>query len=350
MLLSVYLDRNEKMEKSEHIRLFDKFLQKQATPEEVRQLIRWLENGAEFHAWADEEWRAASPEMEPELQRQLLRQIQTRLQPETPAPRLRPSRRLWAWSRHLAAVLLLMLATGLSIYFYTVQKMTMPDMVVAVEKGQKAKVTLPDGSKVWVNSDSRLTYGSRFTTKERVLQLEGEAYFEVTPDNSRPFIVQTNRLSVQALGTSFDVKNYAEEDHISTVLMTGRVKVESGKECIFLEPNEKVTFNKATGRMRKSTLAEAAGYADWKFNKLSFHAETFENIAYMLERYYNTRIVFGSESLKKYRFTGSIGNTSLESILQILSLTSPLSYEVKDSVILLNENIKQKAYYENALK
>lgn len=338
------------MENNAHIRLFDKFLQKQATPDEVRQLIRWLENGAEFDAWADCEWQAASREMEPELQRRLFRQIQARIQPQQPAVRHGSRRRLWNASWRVAAVLLLMLATGLSMYFYTVRKMTMPDMVVAVEKGQKAALTLPDGSKVWVNSDSRLTYGSRFTAKERVLQLEGEAYFEVAPDKSRPFIVETNRLSVEALGTCFDVKNYKEEDHISTVLMTGRVKVESGRECIFLEPNEKVTFHKATGRMRKTTLAEAAGYADWKFNKLSFQAETFENIAYMLERYYNTRIVFGSESLKKYRFTGSIGNTSLESVLQILSLTSPLSYEVKDSVILLNENIQQKAYYENALK
>lgn len=337
------------MENNEHIRLFDKFLQKQATADEVRQLIRWLENGSEFKAWADEEWKAASHEMEPALQRQLFRQIQARIQPQQPALRPR-SRRLWSASWRIAAVLLLMLATGLSIYFYTVQKMTMPDMVVAVEKGQKAKLTLPDGSKVWVNSDSRLTYGSRFNTRERRLQLEGEAYFEVAPDKDRPFIVQTGHLSVQALGTSFDVKNYKEEDHISTVLMTGKVKVESDRDCLFLEPNEKATFHKATGRMRKTTLAEAAGYADWKFNKLSFQAETFENIAYMLERYYNTRIVFGSESLKKYRFTGSIGNTSLESVLQILSLTSPLSYEVKDSLILLRENIKQKAYYENALK
>ena len=83
---------------------------------------------------------------------------------------------------------------------------------------------------------------------------------------------------------------------------------------------------------------------------MNFEAESFENIVRVLERYYNTRIVFETESLKQYRFTGTLGNTSLESILQILSLTSPLDYEVKDSVIILRENIKEKAYYEKALK
>lgn len=337
------------MRNSDYIHLFDKFLQKQATPEEVRQLIEWLKKDAAFSSWADAEWETASSEMNPELRQRLFRQIQEKIQPGAKAVPMR-RRTVYAGFRQIAATLLLMLATGLGIYFYTVRQLAMPDMVVAVEKGQKASVTLPDGSRVWVNSDSRLTYGSRFNAKERILQLEGEAYFEVTPDKDRPFIVETNRLSVQALGTSFDVKNYEEEDQISTVLMTGKVKVESEKDCIFLEPNEKVTFNKTTGSMRKSTIEDAGGYADWKFNLLSFRAETFERIVHTLERHYNTRIVFESESLKKYRFTGSIGNTSLESVLQILSLTSPLAYEVKDSLIVLRENIKQKAYYENALK
>lgn len=337
------------MKNSDYILLFDKFLQKQATPQEIRQLIGWLKNEAAFGAWADAEWGAASSDIHPDLQQQLFRQIQAKIQPHAQTGAIR-RRRFYTAIMRVAATLLLMLATGLSIYLYTVRQLTMPDMVVAVEKGQKATVTLPDGSKVWVNSDSRLTYGRRFNAKERILQLEGEAYFEVTPDKERPFIVETNHLSVEAVGTSFDVKNYVEEDHISTVLMTGKVKVESRKDCMLLEPNEKITFNKATGSMRKSTIENAGGYADWKFNLLSFQAETFEQIVHTLQRYYNTRIVFESESLKKYRFTGSIGNTSLESVLQILSLTSPLTYEIRDSVILLRENVKQKAYYENALK
>ena len=337
------------MERTDYIKLFDKFLQKQATPEEVRLLVQWMKESTEFSDWADEEWNSVSSDMDPLLQQKLFGQIKLQIKPQKKNVQSKSSS-IYIGVMLVAAVLLLMLLTGIGIYFHTERKMIMQDMIVAVEKGQKANVTLPDGSKVWVNSDSKLSYGSRFNSKERVLHLEGEAYFEVTPDKNRPFIVKTNNISVRALGTSFDVKNYEEENHISTVLMTGRVEVSSDKDHVILEPNEKVTFNKLTGHMRKSTVEDAVGYADWKFNMLSFKSETFENIAYTLERYYNTRIMFESESLKKHRFTGSLGNTSLESILQILSLTSPLSYEIKDSLIVLRENSKEKAYYENALK
>ena len=259
-------------------------------------------------------------------------------------------RKFYLWFARVASVILLLLMTGLSVHYYTMSQMIMPDMIVSVEKGQKANVVLPDGSKVWVNSDSRLSYGSRFNQKERVLSLEGEAYFEVTPDKDRPFIVETDELAVRALGTSFNVKSYEEEKDVSTVLMTGKVEVTSDYDRLVLNPNERIVFNKQTGHMEKSTVENTGDYINWKYNALTFNGETFENIVHTLERYYNTRIVFESETLKKYRFTGTPGNTSLESILQILSLTSPLSYEVRDSMIILRENVKQKAYYEKALK
>ena len=259
-------------------------------------------------------------------------------------------RKFYLWFARVASVILLLLMTGLSVHYYTMSQMIMPDMIVSVEKGQKANVVLPDGSKVWVNSDSRLSYGSRFNQKERVLSLEGEAYFEVTPDKDRPFIVETDELAVRALGTSFNVKSYEEEKDVSTVLMTGKVEVTSDYDRLVLNPNERIVFNKQTGHMEKSTVENTGDYINWKYNALTFNGETFENIVHTLERYYNTRIVFESETLKKYRFTGTPGNTSLESILQILSLTSPLSYEIRDSMIILRENVKQKAYYEKALK
>lgn len=337
------------MEKNDYIRLFDKFLQKQATTEEVRELIRGFRHDEAFQAWTRQEWEEAPSRMNPALQQQLFRRIQAKIGKKG-GTRRKMGWKIGRWITQIAATLLLMVATGAGIYFYTVRKIAMPDMIVRVEKGQKANVTLPDGSEVWVNSDSKLSYGSRFNTQERVLQLEGEAYFEVSPDKNRPFIVEAGDISVQALGTSFDVKNYKDEADVSTVLMTGKVQVQSKKGCLILQPNEKAVFDKTTGAMRKTKVGNAPDYADWKYNLLSFQSETFGNIARTLERYYNTRIVFESESLKKYRFTGSIGNTSLESILQILSLTSPLTYEVTDSLILLKENVKQKAYYEHALK
>lgn len=341
------------MEKTDYIQLFDKFLQKRASPDEVQTLIQWLKRESSFQDWADEEWNTVSSEMDTRLQRKLLRQMKVKITQETEKQlpiKKNKFRTLYVWSARIVSVIIALLLTGFSVYYYTMNLLVMPDMIVSVEKGQKANVVLPDGSKVWVNSDSKLSYGSRFNQKERVLSLEGEAYFEVSPDKERPFIVRTNELAVRALGTSFNVKSYEEEKSASTVLMTGKVEVRTNKDCIVLSPNERIIFNKQTGRIEKSSVENAGDYINWKYNALTFNGETFESIVHTLERYYNTRIVFESEALKKYRFTGTPGNTSLESILQILSLTSPLSYEVKDSVILLRENVKQKAYYEKALK
>lgn len=340
------------MEKQDYIQLFDKFLLKQASPEEVQILIQWLKSEGSFQDWMDEEWDAASSGMDTDLQQKLLGQIKKKISLETQQAPLKRNkyRTIYLWTARIASVVILLLLTGISVYRYAMEQQKMQDMIVSVEKGQKANVVLPDGSKVWVNSDSRLIYGSRFTSKERILELEGEAYFEVAPDKDRPFIVETKNISVKALGTSFDVKSYKEDNWVSAVLMTGKVEVWSENEKLILEPNQRILFDKSTGKMEKSRVTDATDFSGWMYNTLSFEAETFENIVQTLQRLYNTKIVFESESLKKYRFTGSPGNTSLESILQILSLTSPLSYEVKDSVIVLRENKKEKAWYEKALK
>ncbi|MCS2891018.1 FecR domain-containing protein [Parabacteroides faecis] len=340
------------MEKQDYIQLFDKFLLKQASPEEVQMLIQWLKSEGSFQDWMDEEWDAASSGMDTDLQQKLLGQIKQKISLEMQQAPLKRNkyRTIYLWTARIASVIILLLLTGISVYRYAMEQQKMQDMIVSVEKGQKANVVLPDGSKVWVNSDSRLIYGSRFTSKERILELEGEAYFEVAPDKDRPFIVETKNISVKALGTSFDVKSYKEDNWVSAVLMTGKVEVWSENEKLILEPNQRILFDKSTGKMEKSRVMDATDFSGWMYNTLSFEAETFENIVQTLQRLYNTKIVFESESLKKYRFTGSPGNTSLESILQILSLTSPLSYEVKDSVIVLRENKKEKAWYEKALK
>lgn len=335
------------MKNTNYLVLFEKFLNKQTTVEEVNLLIHWLKQESAFDAWADEEWNAVSSNMDSLLQQKLLRQIKEKM-PLAKNPT--KGKQLYRWFSQVAAVLLLLLLTGTGVWFYAKEKMAMPDMIVAVEKGQKANITLPDGSLVWINSDTKLTYGSNFTAYERIVNLEGEAYFEVVPDKKRPFIVKTNGMSVRALGTSFDVKSYADEQEISAVLMTGKVEVGFLSDHQILLPDQKIVLNKQTGKMTKSSVFDAHNYNNWKDNTLSFDAETFENIARILERHYNTEIVFDSESLKQYRFTGTPGNTSLESILQILSLTSPLVYEVKDSVIILRENMNEKAYYEKALK
>lgn len=341
------------MENSNYILLFNKFLQKEATKEEVQLLIQWLKEEDTFYSWIDEHWKAVSPDMEPALQQKIWRHIEDKAQQDKHSARIFPIKRQRMFYRsviRIAVIALLLLVTGVGAYFHAMQQMRMPDMIVSIDKGQKANITLPDGSKVWINSDSRLSYGSQFNFRERVLHLDGEAYFEVAPDKERPFIVETGNVSIKALGTSFNVKSYRNEKKMSAILMTGKIEVQSEFSKEILYPNEQIIIDKHTGKVQKNGVAEAAIFSNWRYNILRFNAETLENIALALERNYNTPIIFKSEKLKKYRFTGTLGNTSLDSILEILSLTSPLSFEVKDGQILLEENIEKNKKYESALK
>ena len=170
-------------------------------------LIEWPKSEGSFLDWADEEWNVAASEMDTKLQRQLFGQIKEKISQidKTRLPEKENRRRKFdPWFARVASVILLLLMTGLSVHYYTMSQMIMPDMIVSVEKGQKANVVLPDGSKVWgqFTFPGRLD-GSRFNRKERVLSLEGEAYFEVTPDKDRPFIVETDELAVPCIRNQF---------------------------------------------------------------------------------------------------------------------------------------------------
>lgn len=342
------------MEQPNYIGLFEKYLRKQATADEIRLLVRWIKESDSFHRFMNDAWKDASFEMEEALSEKLLADIKRTIYRPASAEKMKktqPASKFLFSSGffRVAAVLAFLLATSLGVYFYRSEP-TLPDAVVWVEKGQKANLILPDGSKVWINADSRLTYGSEFTSRKRTLHLEGEAYFEVASDIHRPFIVETGEVSVRALGTRFNVKAYPDETEVSTVLMSGKVEVATGSDRLIMRPNEKIWFDKATRKMEKTRISDTERYAGWRHNSLAFQAETLEQIAVTLERFYNVKIRFESEALKHYRFTGTLGNTSLESILQILSFTSPLSYELTDSLIVLHENKREKVWYEKALK
>jgi transmembrane sensor len=332
------------MDKQKNIQLLEQFFNGTITKQEIHQLLEELKNAEFEKVWMKEQWDQTPEIMNKAVQKQIMDNIKADILPK----------RTFKWKQWLlvAASLLLVFTTSLSAYlFYNGQnKKLAGDMTVTVEKGQKVALTLPDKSRVWVNSGSTLIYGSRFNKKERIIQLDGEAYFEVAKDKNAPFIVQSRGFAVKALGTAFDVKAYPDEKQISSVLIRGKVEVGDELNKMNLSPNQKVTYNCKTKSMQKSDVADGLIYADWRYNKLTFNSETFENIVSVLERNYNVKFVFEAQSLKKYRYSGSIGNTSLESLLQIFAMTSPISYHMKDSVIYMNENKRLIPFYKKVLK
>lgn len=178
-----------------------------------------------------------------------------------------------------------------------------------VPVGGQSKVVLPDRSVVWLNAGSSLRYGGNLKNKLCEVYLKGEAYFEIRPDSSRPFLVRTEKLDIEVKGTSFNVKAYEEEENIDVALVTGNVdilfnskKMKERREK--LEPNQMIRYNKKNHRAIK-TKVKAADACFWIQGGLKFSNSSFIQIAKDLERKFNVRILIESETLKNENFSGS---------------------------------------------
>jgi ferric-dicitrate binding protein FerR (iron transport regulator) len=241
---------------------------------------------------------------------------------------------------------------------------------ITVPAGSKTKIKLPDGTEVWLNSASKLTYSNSYNSKNREVKLEGEGYFKVAEDKNRPFIVTTSSITVQALGTEFNVKSYPDEGIIETTLVEGSVKVNTienkttQKEDLILKPNDKLTFIKKTGKLYIASdslelagrdIAERSEKAEiqrkekiiirtidpkplvaWKEDKLVFTGERFEEIMPRLERWYDVSIQVQDPEILTYRFKGSFEKETLEQALEALQLASHFNYTIKKNIITIS--------------
>jgi transmembrane sensor len=247
-------------------------------------------------------------------------------------------------------------------------------VVIEVPLGAKSSIVLPDGSKVWLNAGTQLTYDENYGKKTRTLLLTGEAYFDVAHDKRHPFIVNASGLKIRALGTRFNVKAYPEEPSVMTTLEEGKIDIQimenrGGAGNIVLLPNEKFIYQKASGAFEKSSgktnpaerapkMAKKASsmgiieknvhtelYTSWKDKRWIIEGETLGKLSPMLERRYNIKIGFRDEILKHYSFTGTIEKETIEQIMNALKLTAPIGFEInKDSVILTVDRNLQDQY------
>ena len=230
---------------------------------------------------------------------------------------------------------------------------------ITINPGSRTKVQLPDGSQVWVNSGSHLTYEGNFKGNTREVQLDGEAYFDVAKDASRPFIVHTSGIDIKVLGTAFNVKAYKTEATIEATLIHGSIEVinksQPGSAKIMLKPHEKLVYNKYLIKDIKNPKADIKPVADsfsiiikplrkniadndivetaWVYNKLIFEDERFADLALKMERWYNVKISIEYEKLKNYRISGSFVNETAEEALKALQLLLPFSYSIKNNEV-----------------
>lgn len=331
------------MQKEECLEIFERYVQNRATQDEIKRLSLWIKDNRKISAWFENQIISSASEIDSDEQKRMLKNILNEIDTVRNAAAGKPIRMKYSLNKliRIAAMIIFPILTIVGVYFFVSQKsLSSTVLIVSVERGQKANITLPDGSKVWLNSQSKLSYPANFNTKKRELQLEGEAYFEVFHNPDKPFIVHSKNISVEALGTAFGLKAYNEDCLISSILMRGKIRVHTPAGEVVLLPNERVMYDKTSRKMVKSILSNATDFTGWIHNELRFENESLSEIAKTIQRIYNIEIIFASEKLKKQRFTGTVNNNSLESILNIISLSSPVSFQIKAQKVILYENKK----------
>jgi len=220
----------------------------------------------------------------------------------------------------VAAVLLPLMVAGSMLMYTIFQTEDQGNMIVSVERGNKAMVTLPDQTKVWINANSTVEY-SQADKKIRRVNLTGEAFFKVAEDKSKPFVVKMGELEVEVLGTSFNAKAREYSNIIETSLVEGSVKLRSGhlSKDYYLQPNEKAIFNKNTNQMQIMQTDNDLETA-WMYNRLKFSSERFADVLIRLEDWYGVTIINSCPDLANDLISGTFREEKIENALQALKI------------------------------
>jgi len=263
----------------------------------------------------------------------------------------------------------LILTTGV-IYLFTQKKVANLPAEQAIssivtKNGNRTKIVLPDGSQVWLNAGSNLDYNNSVFNKDlREVTLNGEAYFDVTKNAEKPFIIHTKKMDVKVIGTSFNVRSYSYENTAEASLIRGSIEVtlkDRKDQVITLKPNEKISIatdesKQPISKPGKTTAAKndvkpipqiivkelkpnptnnIIAEIAWTQNKLYFEDENLENIAPMLERWFGKKVEITNVSLKNLRYYGNFENETMEEVLSYLKLSKPFNFKIEaDSVLI----------------
>ena len=244
------------------------------------------------------------------------------------------------WSVAAVAIVLLGLITVTAYWQGSRQiQSNFSDIVVEATLGSKTKLTLPDGSTVWLNAGSKMVYSQGFGVSDRRLAFQGEGYFEVEKNDEMPFLVQTHDVNVTVVGTKFNFRNYPEDEEAVVELLEGKVALENQlkEEAVrYLSPNEKMVLYKATGEM-DITSAKVKEVTLWTENILLFDEDLLPDIVRELERSYHVQIEIENEDLKQTRFYGQFNQLeqNIYDVLDMLSETGKLKYHEEGKVIYL---------------
>jgi len=195
--------------------------------------------------------------------------------------------------------------------------------------GMRSHLILPDSTDLWLNAGSKIRYGVPFIRENREIELTGEAYLRVSKNEKAPFIVKSENIDIQVLGTEFNVSAYPEEKKVKVSLKEGRLRFyitesDGRKVCTELIPNDHLVFNKKTNKVSKVNK-NIDKYISWHQNIMIFDDTPMTEVASTLERWYGIKVVIADEEIRKYKFTTTFKNEPLFRVMELFELSSPIS-------------------------
>lgn len=319
--------------------LITNHLSGQSSPEESRQLLILVsqnKNVEKLYKELQLAWTVSAADYFRKNEAEELRSLHSRMT-------IRKTsfiKRKQAWITAVAASLLLLFGGNAYLWFARnslLQEFANSDTpyIISAPTASRTMITLPDGTHVTLNAGSKLSYLHNFGAKDRRIELTGEAIFDVAKDAGKPFIVNAGEMTVNVLGTKFDITAYPEED-ITVSLFRGKVRLNTQHgTSLTLLPNEQAHFNRKTGTLNKCTFTQG-DIPQWTDGDLRFNQVPFSQIARMLERRFNVSIRINDNQLANERFAGSFSQEEgLNDILNDINMEGLYKWTIENGVVTI---------------
>jgi len=327
------------------INIANRFLaEKDCTEQELSAFKNWLsdpETHSEVESWLLEHW-ASSPEIESiTLIDTIFRQIQEYEKEHKSKSGFSISRILKIYQKVAAFLLIPVIGLGIIYWVSQYNQSAVQFTETIAPRGQKSQIVLADGTKVWLNSDTKIKYPGRFSKDQRDVYLDGEAFFEVSKNAHQPFVVHTSQVNVKVLGTKFNVKAYSDESDIETSLFEGKINLlmnNSSSESPVVkevEPGQSFVYSKTDHQLVAKHFPQDE-INGWKNNQLIFKDDTFSNLVRKIERWYDVKVVYDRKLFNDRLLTVELfEGERLDHLLKIVSLTLSVDYKYENGEIIL---------------
>jgi transmembrane sensor len=315
--------------------LLDRYLNKKTTIEENNLIEQWLEENGNPNS----EWQQMNRSQKDKWLFNVLADVEKTVKVK-PANQviMQPQRQLWYKVAGVAATLIIISGFYFAWTSVNKQKTSSNSASILIADHQEKQLTLPDGSKIWLNSGADLKISKTFNGKVREVYLSGEAYFDIAHNVAKPFIIHTGDIVTTVLGTAFNIKQDPSRHTVEVTVSRGKVSVADGTKMLgILTPNQQISFNTQNSKAVRS-IVDSRAIAAWHQNEIHFDDIKLADAVLELEQRFNVEINFKNEKLEDCRFTGTaFKGDKLDKILNVICAFNNATFETRpDGTILID--------------